>query len=589
MAFVRQSRFAHVGILLLLFLALKVFYVVEFASSLPFIHAPIADSAYYDDFAREVISHKTSSNLPYYLAPGYPYFLALLYLVFGTSPWVVIISQLFLGVVTLFCIYLLGTRLHSHKAGLFAFALAGLYAPFSFVETKLLSETLAIALFMGSLVFFTQKKKTSSLLVSAFLLGLATVCRPVFGLAFLLFFLHFLVKKKFRHSLVSAVCFLLPILPVTVRNIVVSGEFVPITTNAGIVFAQGNNPDAHGIATPLPGFSLTIQDQQKEEMAIASKALGKKVTATEAQSYSFWTTVHKMLEAPGTYLFLLFEKIVFALHVREARDVYSLDLEQKFVTALSSFLAPFPLIFGFALIGLFWHRPRGWAFFFLPLISCFLPLIIFSVSFRYRLPFAAMLCVWGGAGGALVVQWLSKRQWKKILLGSFMILLSFVPSLMPYPVPEVGPEALNNLGFAYFKTGDEERARKATMKALEIAPDFAPAIYNLAIFHLRKNQADEAMHLLQRFVMLRPLDAKAWHNLGVCFDQLGKKEEAVLAYKKTLSLDDSSGQTHYNLALALFDLGAYQEALFHLQEAKRLGIQVDPMFEKALIEKSGDS
>lgn|GEM_PF-3694823 len=585
----RQSHLLHVAILLALFLALKVLYVLEYASSLPFIHAPIADSAYYDDFAREVLEHRTSSSLPYYLAPGYPYYLVLLYLFFGTSPWVVIVSQILLGIITLFCIYLLGATLHSHKAGLLGLTLAGLYAPLSFVESKLLSETVGICLFVGSLVFLTRYESIRAYVISALLLGLSTLCRPVFGLAFFLFLLYFLVKRKLRYSLIYGVCFSLPILPVTVRNMVVSGEFVPITTNAGIVFAQGNNPDAHGIATPLPGFSLTIQDQQKEEMAIASKALGRKVTATEAQSYFFWSTVQKMTKEPSKYLVLFLKKVIFSFHSREARDVYSLDMEKRFVKALSLFFVPFPAILGFAILGLFWHRPRGIALFLIPVVSCFLPLIIFSVSFRYRLPLVPILCVWGGVGGAIFVQWFLEHQWKRMLLGCLVIALSFAPSLMPYPVPEIGPESLNNLGYAYYKTGDEDKARKATIKALELAPNFAPALYNLGIYELQKSRFGDAVEIWQRYLTLRPLDAKAWHNLGVCLDQIGRKQEAVSAYKKAISLDDSAGKTHYNLALVLFDLKAYREALFHLQEAKRLGTIVDPRFEKAVIEKTEGS
>lgn len=66
----------------------------------------------------------------------------------------------------------------------------------------------------------------------------------------------------------------LAIAPVTARNYFIGKDFVLLTSNGGIVFAQANNKAANGVSSAMAGFSASIMTQQQEEMEIASKVLG---------------------------------------------------------------------------------------------------------------------------------------------------------------------------------------------------------------------------------------------------------------------------------------------------------------------------
>jgi len=570
-----SRRRVPVAVLLGGFAVLKAAYFLDYAAALPFLDAPVADAAYYHEWANRILSGQDPSDLPYYLAPLYPYFLAGVRFLCGDSPWPVLAIQGMLGLLTLFCIYRIASRV-SHKAALFATALVGLYAPIPFVESKFLSETLAIALLAQGTLALVTATGARGVALAGVLLGLGVVCRPVLGLFPMLVAIALLVRKRFLQTAVLVATVAAPVLPVTIRNWVVSGEWVPITSNAGIVFAQGNNPAAQGIATPLRGFSLLIEQQQREEMEYASRALGHPATASESSAYFFRETLKQIGKDPPAHAHLFLKKAIWMLHRREARDVYSLDLERRFVATLGWFFVPFPVLLGLAVIGLLRGPRPPWVL--MLLVATAVPMLVFSVSFRYRLPMIVPLGVLAGAGGRAIVEAAMRRAYPTVAAFAAVLAIAWLPSLVAYPVPRIGPEALNNLGYAYFKTGDLPSARRATEAALAADPEFAPAIYNLAVICIRAREYDRAKDLLQRYTAARPSDPHGWHNYGVALDETAEKARAEQAYRRALALDARLPETHYNLAILLYERRAYPEALRHLDDARRLGVEPDPRF-----------
>jgi tetratricopeptide (TPR) repeat protein len=72
---------------------------------------------------------------------------------------------------------------------------------------------------------------------------------------------------------------------------------------------------------------------------------------------------------------------------------------------------------------------------------------------------------------------------------------------------EIGasPEIHNDLGVAYLEGGGESRLQKAAQEfqhALEKDPSFAPAVFNLAVFHERTGAMGEAEAHWRRYLQL---------------------------------------------------------------------------------------
>lgn len=69
--------------------------------------------------------------------------------------------------------------------------------------------------------------------------------------------------------------------------------------------------------------------------------------------------------------------------------------------------------------------------------------------------------------------------------------------------PNPGPAAFTALATMKMSAGEVERARIRLQQALELDPDYPPALYNLAIIHHRwLGQPDDAKSLLQRYLKL---------------------------------------------------------------------------------------
>ena len=124
-------------------------------SDSPFFTRPMVDGQAYDRWALAIIGRAESpeataaANSPFFQDPLYPYFLALIYSVFGHSYWAVYVVQLALALIFLLLVYDTSRRLFDRRAGIMAAAMAALYKPFIFYESQI--EKTALAVFLTAL------------------------------------------------------------------------------------------------------------------------------------------------------------------------------------------------------------------------------------------------------------------------------------------------------------------------------------------------------------------------------------------------------------------------------------------------------
>ncbi|MGB9587287.1 MAG: ArnT family glycosyltransferase, partial [Armatimonadota bacterium] len=428
-------------------IVVRVAYLLQYKSNVPYYAIPIVDSSYYDGWARTVIAGQGYGATPFYLAPLYPYFLAFLYLISGSSLTFVYIVQSILGLVTTGLVYVLGRWMFDHKHGLVAAALIQFYAPLIYLEPKLLTEPLAITLNLASLVLVWRAVNCPSrwrFVVAGIMLGLSAVCRAV-GLitislvAIWLVLLSLKLRSRSGFSptgitlsypalVVLGAC--LAILPVSVRNATIGRDFTLISTNGGIVFAQGNNQTATGISMPLPNFSGVIVTQQQEEMAIASEELGYSVTPSESSHYWYNVGMKFIQDNPGRFLRLLGKKFLWSIHNAEPGCSYNVYAEKMLVPMLRMLGLPFVLLAGLALFGVIVGYKTGsrhvMALVGLYIASIYLGLLITSVSSRYRVPAVPGLAIFAGFGLVRLLESLASRRLRPVLF--------FLGCLLPFVV-----------------------------------------------------------------------------------------------------------------------------------------------------------
>ncbi len=142
--------------------------------------------------------------------------------------------------------------------------------------------------------------------------------------------------------------------------------------------------------------------------------------------------------------------------------------------------------------------------------------------------------------------------------------------------------AHNSLGAAMGERGDLEPSLVECRKALEIAPQYAAAHYNLGKSLAQLGRNDQAVFHFQRTLEIiadrdTPESPLAHSNLAYVLYGLGKIDEAVAHYRKALEIDPETPAASYNLANALSRQGKFDEAIAMYDQA----LQINPQYAAA--------
>lgn len=235
---------------------------------------PVSDGIMYHQLARSLIEVGTYSyadgTATAYWPPGYPLLLCGLYTL-GFSLLAVKLFQVALGLISVWLAFLIGCRLAGTKAGLWTSLLLAVHPYHIFYCNLILTETLFVALFAGSLLFYCRVQESSSF-KDAGLLGLFTgagiLVRPFFIMLPAFFIL--LSPKRFKPLLLTLFISAIIIAPWTLRNYRVFHKLIPVSSNGGINFWIGHNPKTTGGFQATGNLPLSIQ--QADENAQSTMA-----------------------------------------------------------------------------------------------------------------------------------------------------------------------------------------------------------------------------------------------------------------------------------------------------------------------------
>ncbi|MBY0510764.1 MAG: tetratricopeptide repeat protein [Rhodospirillaceae bacterium] len=146
------------------------------------------------------------------------------------------------------------------------------------------------------------------------------------------------------------------------------------------------------------------------------------------------------------------------------------------------------------------------------------------------------------------------------------------------------PSMFVNLGLAYRRTNDDEKATAAYETALSIDPDFWDALYNLGKLHLDAYKFEQAIPLYERCIALRPAETDAHNNLGNAYKFKGEGDKAVAAYEQALRLSPNFAQAYGNIAAVFLDRGWHNAALAVMDKAVAIVPQPGELrFKRALM------
>ncbi|MDZ7361150.1 MAG: glycosyltransferase family 39 protein [candidate division KSB1 bacterium] len=177
------------------------------------------------------------------ITPVYPFFLATLLSLAGGSLWIIPLAQGLINSLTAVFTLKTGERLFGQRAGLIA-GICYALDPSALVHTfSLLTESLFAFLFLAAnffLVKYIQRSSLKNLILSALLLGLATLCRPVALYYFLVVAVILFVTRRpmlvagIKNVVLYIFIFMLALGPWLIRNKLTFGI-------ANLTSIQGNN------------------------------------------------------------------------------------------------------------------------------------------------------------------------------------------------------------------------------------------------------------------------------------------------------------------------------------------------------------
>ena len=191
-------------------------------------------------------------------SPGAPLaYAGLYYLTGGARDGAARLLQALAGTAAILVVFLLGARIACRPAGLLAAAGVAVYPPFIHSTGAVLSEPLAILTFPAAilaLLWAADGRGAWRWLIPGLLLGITAMIRPEYLVVGFLLAATVLIFRWRRQGLRSGavaaavllVAIALPIVPWTVRNLVVLDRFVPISTGGGKALYVGTYLSADG-------------------------------------------------------------------------------------------------------------------------------------------------------------------------------------------------------------------------------------------------------------------------------------------------------------------------------------------------------
>ncbi len=614
-SFFEKHAWLFIGAILLASFIIRLIYINQLSHSI--FNKPFGlDEEFYDNWGLSISRGQIIGKTVFYGLPLYPYFIGLLYRIFGHSIFVVRFAQTVIGTLNCFLVYLIGKNVFSKKAALISAAIFSFYGLFVFYEGQLISVTLSI--FLNLLVILLlmrsfQNKRKSGVFLSGILIGFSSLAMSgILAICpFVIFGIFRFFNKKSVSIFVSMILLtgvLCPIGLAAIHNYIAEKDIVFVTAHGGITFYTGNNPNAKPYFSPIKEIDGTdIQSFIEGSRGVAERDLKRHLRPSEVSSYWMKKAVDFIVHNPPEYTKLMFQKFLFLYNSSEIQDI-SIDYVKmkKYTPILGITFLNFFIIIPFAILGIGLHLKLDKKTYLLYsyIISYSLAVILFMVNSRYRLPLLPVFIIFAGYGVCKIYE--TFRVNKKVPMYYLMVLLiSAIFANLPLSSKATAEDAadynviglqlidsgdlakaiktfqkgidldphnfdlFNSLGQAYFYKGMMVEAEQAVKKAIDIRTDFPEAHNTLGIIYKKNGVIDKSLEEFRNAVRLRPNSSDFHFNLGNTYLKKGQFDPAIEEYKTSLNIFEKP--EYYNqLGVAYINKNEKEKALDAWQKALKL-------------------
>lgn len=560
-------------LILLAAVILRIVYIMELTGSE--LSAELSmDSEFYRELALDIISGRGLPEGALTFNPLYPFFLSLVFAVFGSSLLATRIIQSLLGIITVLLVYQGSRKLaQGHRKGdlnvqavaLTAMAITALYPQFILYEGMILGSTLEILLLVISFnlalsldreLVEGEPVKLLSRRIKPWLIGgiLGLACgagamgRPnlflllIAGIPLWLIIRNWMKRNWILPLIGFAAGVVLILLPPTVYNYLNSGSFVPVTAHGGINFYIGNRPGTHGVYQPPEGIRGEMRGLIEDSRKRAEKETGRQMTDAETSDYYIDKAMDRISENPGGWIALLGRKLILFWNGIEVHDIPEVLYFSENLPVFNFPFIPFMIIAPLGLAGFIVLIRSGSyrSVIILFLGAAHLSILLFYLNSRYRLPIVPVII----ALAAYLVAWLAREISKnRIKQAAVMLAVAMAVFLLisSRTIVEANKSNLYNfLGTYYMNEGKQEKAAQAFMEAYRLNPKRDTSMINYGKVLVLRGEYQKAYDIFSRAYRQNPDYPYLATMYAYTLQKMGRHGEAARIARRIYSSGQSS-------------------------------------------------
>lgn len=532
------------------------------------------------------LSRKATNNGAFYYGPLYPYFLAVIFKIYGVSYGAVHGAQALLGMLAPVLLWSAARRMFGAGAALATGLLTALCAPLLFYEQVLLMEGLLTAIHAGILYCLARGGTASERtgwrwgLGAGMLSGVACWGRgnfllaiPLLGVVWGMFALSATSRsgktpaaallssqsesnpdpqpagapegfparrpRPWRLAGIQAAAYLLGaamMLGVTFgRNVHVSGRRVLTTTNGPINIYIGNASDSTGTFSNPPSFDK-LRNHHGDQHAVPWRE----------------ELLKDIARNPTAFLQLMIRKTWLFWNSYDIADNVSYYANKRFSPLVRLSPSTWSVIVSLALLGMVATR-RRWKeqiALYTYLLGFTLSIIVVFISGRFRIQVLLPLAIWGGAGLVEAVSLVWRGRWNGFALratfvavGVFALWPAWSPAArMNTPSNMTGvrlirPNDYHTLALAYLKRGRLEPARELLEEGARVYPWFRGVVSRLAHLYVEDGKPAKALPAVEAYLRYFPNDVEVLLQQADALIRLGENSRAEEALQRLLKSD----------------------------------------------------
>ncbi len=600
------------GLVLVLALGIRMAWLAEYSAGPEYRH-PLYDPEYNAYWARGLVLNDWTvpdgvndpeiRTTPYGRPPGYPFFLAGVYTLFGVNDWSPRLVQTVLGLANVLLLYALARGLFGPLAAILSALLMAVSWAFPYYEAQLTYPAVIVFLLLLSMRLVAAWARRPRL-TTAFALGVALGLFGLFRPNGLIFFPVLLLwmfwtghrRALLRRSLPSIQLLLAGTLivlgPVFIRNFRVAHDFTFISSYGGLNFYVGNHPDASLVEPRLPELKelAGVENWSCFDYPAIVHGLGRKLgreqlSFSEANRWFYQKGLAFIRSHPAQFAENTAKKALLFWGPREVTNDTVPELDRTHSAVLSRLpgFAFFMTLFlaGTACFIAVWRKNKhvnlrpggreGAVAVLLFILAYFLSVLPYFIAGRYRMPVLPFMILFGGYGLARALRWLRARRWGYAAV--YVLLLATAGAASSWNAagyePSPGTWHLRR-ALAWSADGRNDRAMEEYQEALKDGVDAALVNVNMGRIRAREGDSTGAVAFYEKALEAAPDNSVAHNNLGYELYRLGRTEEALKHYRAAVAANPIPALPHINLGIAMHDAGDAYGAVDEFRKALAL-------------------